>query len=156
GANYRCEREGPLATASIGGRVRYRGSLADPNELSLFLAIALPFALALATRPAPALATRPAPGRDSTLPLLLTHRLIRRAVAVVRAIPLGLGLLAAGYAVVLSRSRSGLLVYLAVLGVSFVRRVGAWGLVAGCVIAPPMLIFGGRSGAEADESSDER
>jgi hypothetical protein len=49
--NYRCERPGPLSTCTIGGRVRYRGSLADPNELSLAISIALPFALALGARP---------------------------------------------------------------------------------------------------------
>src|SRR5262249_40999516 len=31
--NYLCEHVGPWHTTSIGGRVRYRGSLADPNEL---------------------------------------------------------------------------------------------------------------------------
>ena len=30
--NYRCERAGPLSTTTIGGRVRYRGSLADPER----------------------------------------------------------------------------------------------------------------------------
>ncbi len=58
--------------------------------------------------------------------------------------------------VALSKSRSGLIVYLLVLGIYFVRRIGAWGLVAGCVVGPPLLFVGGRSGTEADESSDER
>jgi len=58
--------------------------------------------------------------------------------------------------VVLSRSRTGLLVFLVVVGLQFIRRAGAWGVVLGCAVGPPMLLLGGRSGAEADESSDER
>jgi O-antigen ligase len=34
--------------------------------------------------------------------------------------------------------------------------MGAWGIVVGCLIGPPMILLGGRSGAEADESSVER
>jgi len=58
--------------------------------------------------------------------------------------------------VVLSKSRTGLLVWLIVVGLYFVRRVGAWGIVLGCILAPPMLLFGGRGGEEAERSSDER
>ncbi|HVY45651.1 MAG TPA: O-antigen ligase family protein, partial [Minicystis sp.] len=158
--NYRCERVGPLGTSTIGGRIRYRGSLADPNELSLTLAAAIPLAIALfdvererRRRGAP---TPEARKPRVALPVLLTDRFVARAVAAARAVPVGVLITMFGVAVVLSKSRSGLIVYLLVLGIYFVRRIGAWGVVAGCVVGPPMLLFGGRSGAEATESSDER
>jgi len=151
--NYRCERPGPLSTATIGGRVRYRGSLADPNELSLAVAMALPFAFALAGSRAP---RAPAVPRLVALPPLVTDGLLRRAVDAVRGLPALALLVASGAVVVLSRSRSGLLAFLTVLGIQTIRRLGAWGVVAGCVLGPPLILLGGRSGTEAEESSDER
>lgn len=153
--NYRCERIGPLATSTIGGRVRYRGSLADPNELSLMIAASIPFVLSLAERPRRG-DRRAAPARPSLLPPLLSDRLLRRVAGALRALPALSAVGAMGFAVVLARSRTGLLVFLFVVGASLIRKVGAWGLVAGCFVAPPMLLFGGRSGTEADESTDER
>lgn len=164
--NYRCERVGPLGTCSIGGRVRYRGSLADPNELSLAVAIALPFAFALFERrragprdrgqgPAePAAAGRG--GVRAGLPILLTDGLLGRGSALLRALPVGALIAAVGAVVVMSKSRTGVIVLLVVLGMSFVRRAGAWGLVGGSLLGPPLLLLGGREGAEAESSSDER
>ncbi len=180
--NYRCERAGPLSTATIGGRVRYRGSLADPNELSLAIAMALPFAFVLfaSDRPAPAPVPAPVPAPETPgngngngngtiktgerrssaprvlLPPLLGDGLLRRAAALARAVP-GLALTVSGsVVVVLSRSRSGLLSLLTVLGLQAIRRAGAFGIVAACVFGPPLVLLGGRSGTEAEESSDER
>ncbi len=163
--NYRCERVGPLGTSSIGGRVRYRGSLADPNELSLAVAIALPFAFALFERRRAARAG----GRDAAdaavhggrgaragLPILLTDGLLARGSALLRALPVSVLIAAVGAVVVMSKSRTGVIVLLVVLGMSFVRRAGAWGLVAGSLVGPPLLLLGGRDGAEAESSSDER
>lgn len=179
--NYRCERPGPLGTSTIDGRVRYRGSLADPNELSLMAGMSIPLAIALAERragprrprrpvrggPPPSAGAPPGgevPGlappcrarRALTLPVLLTDRLISRVAGVVRALPVTGVIAAIGAMVVLSRSRSGVIVYLAVLGISFIRRSGTLGVIAACFIGPPMLLLGGRSGDEASESSDER
>jgi hypothetical protein len=154
--NYRCEHVGPLGTSSIGGRVRYRGSLADPNELSLMISLAIPLAFALSTAPSRRLVPRAPTPRLVRLPPLLSDRLIARAVAFVRALPAAALGVAVGVAVVLSRSRSGLIAFLLVLGIAFVRRAGALGLVLAAVTAPPMLLLGGRSGEEATESSDER
>jgi O-antigen ligase len=151
--NYRCERRGPLETATIGGRVRYRGSLADPNELCLAIAMFLPFAFALA-KPARAPATRTRPFIE--LPPLLGDALITRAIKVIRALPAALLLGLEGAAVVLSQSRSGLLVFLTVLGIQAIRRLGAWGIVAACIFGPPLALLGGRGGTEAEESADER
>ncbi|MGK4005478.1 O-antigen ligase family protein [Sorangium sp. So ce1036] len=159
--NYRCERPGPLRTSTIDGRVRYRGSLADPNELSLMAGMAIPFAIALGERPPrprapprrrPPRRARPAPA----LPLLLTDRLLSRVAGALRALPVAAIIALIGAAVVLSRSRSGLIVYLAVLGLDFIRRSGVVGVVAACFVGPPMLLLGGRSGEEASESSEER
>lgn len=155
--NYRCERVGPLSTSTIGGRVRYRGSLADPNELSLMIAAAIPLVFALAERPRPSDRRRASPPRrPAILPQLLTDRFLSRVGAMLRVLPVLAAVGTMGFAVVLARSRTGLLVFLLVVGASLVRKVGVWGLVAGCFVAPPMILFGGRSGAEADESTDER
>ncbi|WP_437909464.1 O-antigen ligase family protein [Sorangium sp. So ce327] len=179
--NYRCERPGPLGTSTIDGRVRYRGSLADPNELSLMAGMSIPLAIALAERRfgprrprrsvrggSPSSAGAPpggaAPGparacgarRALTLPVLLTDRLISRVAGALRALPVTAVIAAIGAMVVLSRSRSGVIVYLAVLGISFIRRSGTLGVIAACFVGPPMLLLGGRSGDEASESSGER
>ncbi|WP_437290865.1 O-antigen ligase family protein [Sorangium sp. So ce406] len=182
--NYRCERPGPLGTSTIDGRVRYRGSLADPNELSLMAGMSIPLAIALAERRAgPRAPRKPGNGRprppDSarptgagadprapasprraraapTLPLLLTDRLLSRVASALRALPVTAVIVAIGATVVMSRSRSGLIVYLAVLGLTFIRRSGTLGVVAACFVGPPMLLLGGRSGDEATESSEER
>ena len=50
GYNYICEHVGLLGTDSIEGRVRFRGTLKDPNELSLAVSIVMAFALAFVAR----------------------------------------------------------------------------------------------------------
>jgi hypothetical protein len=163
--NYRCERVGPLGTASIGGRVRYRGSLADPNELSLMISLALPLAFALAGSPArPPAPVAPrdrweprAPRRPLVrLPPLLGDRLITGVITTARALPAAALCAGVGLAVVLSQSRSGLIAFLLVLGIAFIRRARVLGVVLAALLAPPMLLLGGRSGEEASQSSDER
>ncbi len=156
--NYACERVGPLGTSSVAGRVRYRGSLADPNELSLMLAIAVPLGLALVeNRRRRAFVPGERPSRPSfPPPALLTDGFLDKLGRAARNMPLGLVISLMGYVVVLSKSRSGLICFLAVVGLYLIRKVGVWGIVAGCIVAPPMLIFGGRSGSEADESANER
>jgi hypothetical protein len=156
-ANYRCERVGPFGTATIGGRVRYRGKLADPNELSLAAVMALPLALALFERKRrlptdPKEPETPIPG----LPVLLTDRLLSRIGTFFRTIPALAIVGTVAFMIVLSKSRMGVLVFLIVMGIAFLRRMGAWGAVIGCIAFPPMLLLGGRSGAEAEASADER
>jgi O-antigen ligase len=53
-------------------------------------------------------------------------------------------------------SRSGQLVLVAVLAAYMLQRSGWKGLLAAAVLAGPVLLLGGRSGGEADESSMER
>jgi O-antigen ligase len=57
---------------------------------------------------------------------------------------------------IFTSSRTGQLVFLAVLGAYFVQRFGWKGLVFGLTLALPILIFGGRSGEEATSSTTER
>jgi hypothetical protein len=121
GADYVCEKVGLLGTQSDHGRVRYRGTLQDPNELSLALGIAVPFAFAFLDR-------------RRTLPRLL----------LVAATVTGVGLCA-----YFTQSRGGQLVFLTVLAIYFVRRLGVKrGLAIGVLLALPLLLFGGREGGE--------
>ncbi len=128
GAEYDCEHVGLFGTSSIEGRVRYLGTLGDPNELALVVAIGLPFAFALFER------------KRSTMRALL-------AIAIFAL---------CGAVEVFSQSRGGQLVFLTVLAVYFVKQQGWKGLVIGLVVAAPILLLGGRSGDDAAESSEER
>lgn len=142
-ANYRCERLGPFGTSTIGGRVRYRGTLADPNDLSLAAALALPFAVALSENPRPTKNAKPSE-KTGTFARLLRLGLGLSAIALI------------GTMIVLSQSRMGVLVFLIVMGLALLRRAGAWGAVLALILLPPVLVLGGRDGADADASSKER
>lgn len=129
GAEYQCERAGIFGTSTVGGRVRYRGILQDPNEAALAIGITLPFAFAFVQRS-------------------------RRAWTVV-FVPLIIG--AVGLCTIYSQSRTGQLVFLSVLGAYFVRRFGLGaGAAVAALFAGPVLLLGGRSGAEAEASALER
>jgi hypothetical protein len=129
GEDYLCERPGPFHTTSVAhGRIRYRGILQDPNELALALGIALPFAMALFSQ------------RRSLARLLLLIASFSITLAVV----------------VWTQSRTGQLVFLAVVVAYLAERVNWKSLLAAAALAAPALLLGGRSGSEADESSIER
>jgi O-antigen ligase/polysaccharide polymerase Wzy-like membrane protein len=128
GASYECEKAGLFGTFTEGQRVRWRGTLGDPNELAVAVGAVLPFVFALQSLSK----------KKWFTPFMLGL--------------LGLGL----YCVVLTGSRGGQLVILTVFGVYFVRRYGAKGLIIGVILGLPVLLFGGRSGEEADSSSQER
>jgi hypothetical protein len=122
GADYMCERVGLFGTQTIRGRVRFRGTMEDPNELSLVVGIVLPLALAFLDR--------------------------RRSLIRVVLFALAFGTI--GLCVYFTQSRGGQLVFLTVLAVYFVRRFGARaGLVTGLLLALPILLLGGREGGEA-------
>jgi O-antigen ligase/polysaccharide polymerase Wzy-like membrane protein len=126
---YRCEKVGLFGTTSIGhGRVRYLGVLQDPNEMSLAVCIGLPLAIAFLSR----------------------KRSATRIVIFVAAFVM------VGMCTVYSQSRGGQIVFLATLGTYFVRRFGWKGLVFAGLCAAPIMLLGGRSGAEAEASSEER
>lgn len=128
-AMYRCEHAGLMGVTSIGkGRVRYVGVLHDPNEVAMAVSIGVPLALAF---------------------------FIRRRTPI-RLAAVGAALFVSALTVVYSQSRGGMLVLLSTLGVYFVQKYRIKGLIVGAVCALPMLMLGGRSGAEADASSLER
>ena len=129
GREYVCEKAGLFKTFTVAhGRVRWRGTFADPNELAMAVGAAMSFMFAF-------------------------HASMRRAwrhlflVAVLGTVL---------YCVMLTGSRGGVLVLLAILGVYFVRRYGAKGLIAGGFAGLPLLLAGGRSGEDAEASSLER
>lgn len=127
--DWLCERAGVLGTSSVAkGRVRYRGSLADPNELALVVGSALPFGFAMHERKK----------TKARLMFLLSI----------------LGI--AGWAIVRTESRGGQLVFATVMGLYFIRRLRLWGAIVGCIVALPVVLLGGRSGASADSSAMER
>jgi hypothetical protein len=128
GGEYLCEHPGFFGTHSIGGRVRFRGLLEDPNELCLVLAMGAPLAFGLYER-----------NRSKKR---LVFGLITFALATV--------------CVIMTQSRSGQLSILAAVGVFFVRRFGKKGLAVAGLLSVPLLLLGGRSGEEADSSSFQR
>lgn len=128
GGEYRCERPGLLGTHSIEQRVRYRGLVEDPNELSWVVGIGLPIAFAL-------FELRRSAGRLA----LLIATLVLSAVCTT-----------------MTQSRSGQLTFAAVLGVYMIRRFGWKGIVAGALVSAPVLLLGGRSGESAEHSTEER
>ena len=129
---YVCEHAGLMGTASVAGRVRFRGNLEDPNELSLTVAIGFPFAVAFY-------------GMKKTI---------------VRALLVIVSFLLVGSCVFYSQSRGGQLVLMAVLATMFIKRFG-WkiGGIVGGIAAVPMLVLAtmtGRSESEAEGSALER
>jgi O-antigen ligase len=130
GAEYQCEHIGWFGTTSIGhGRVRYRGVLQDPNELALAGGAGLPLAFAFGQ------VKRGAFGR--------------RVLGV-------LAFLLVLVCAVLTASRGGQLVFLAVLAAYCVKRAGIAGLLLGGALALPLLLLGGRGGEDASSSTLER
>lgn len=132
GRAYVCEHAGLWGTASVSGRIRFRGNLEDPNELSLTVAICFPFVFTWFQRK-----------KNAIRGLLML---------------LALGLI--GSCVFYSQSRGGQLVLLVVLGTFFTLRFG-WklGAIAGGVASVPMaalMAMSGRSESEAEGSSLER
>lgn len=129
---YVCERPGLMNTASITGRVRFRGNLEDPNELALTVSAGLPFAFGFYKL-------------KKSFPRLL----------VVLA-----GLVVVGMCVFFSQSRGGQLVLMTVLGTLFVHRFGwKWAAAAGAVALPGLAVvasMGSRSAEEAEGSALER
>jgi O-antigen ligase len=125
---YVCEHIGLFGTQSIGGRVRYLGTMEDPNELALAIGVCMPFAFAFFERK-----------KNFSRIVLLLGTMVLVSICSI-----------------FSQSRGGQLVFLAVLGVYFVRRFGIRGLIFGAVLAVPVLLLGGRDSEEAASSSLER
>ncbi len=129
GAAYQCERQGLFGTVSVGrGRVRYRGVLKDPNEIALTIGASLPALVARA----------------------------QRKPSIFRYLALVVAFVVIAVTIVFTQSRGGTLVFLAVVAAYFIKRFGLKGALGGVVLAAPLLLLGGRSGSEAQDSADER
>lgn len=129
GMAYNCEGVGIFGTTTIAnGRVRWVGVLHDPNDLALTVGAALPIAFALRREKKTLSRT--------TLAVLATLLIIA--------------------CVILTRSRGGQLVVLAVFGTYFLVRSGMRGVIAAVVLAVPALVYGGRGDARASDSTVSR
>jgi hypothetical protein len=129
GLFYMCEHAGLLGTKSITLRVRYIGVLMDPNELALATALIIPFAFSFFFQ------------KKTQLRLIL---LVFTVVIV-------------GIEIKFTQSRGGQVVFAAVLGSYFVKKYGIKrGVLIGAIVSVPMLLYGGRGGEEAHQSSMER
>jgi O-Antigen ligase len=121
---YTCEHVGPGEIRSIQGRVRYVGVLSDPNEASMVICLGVPIAICFYQR--------------------------RRSFA--RLVGMGVTVVLAAVAVVMSQSRGGQLVFVTVLGVYLISRYRWRGILVGLVLSIPVLLYGGRNDASAEES----
>jgi hypothetical protein len=133
GAAYLCERAGLFDTLTVAERIRYRGTLGDPNELSLVMSLGMALMFAYV-----ALARRPSPHR-----WLLAGGLVALVLT----------------CVVLAQSRSGQLVFMTIVGAYFIKRMGWSGLALGVMVTVPLLLLGGLVGSDRDDaqaSTDER
>jgi O-antigen ligase len=129
GVAYECEKTGLFGTVSVSaGRVRYLGVLRDPNEVALTIGAGLPIWIAR----------------------------YQRRQNLSRSFGLVVGFLIITLTIIATQSRGGILVFLAALGIYFVRRFGVKGVIAGGLMGSPLLLVGGRSGDEADQSALER
>ncbi len=129
GAEYVCERIGLFRTFTVEDRVRYRGDLQDPNEMSLTIVCL---------------------GASLLIGFALRKRNAPWTIFAIAGVSL------VTWTVIESQSRGGLVVLMIVAGVYFVRRFGVLGLVAGVALAAPIMMLGGRSGDKADESTQGR
>lgn len=128
GVIYDCQRIGLFGTVALDDRVRYRGELQDPNELSVVICAGMSLIFAFAA----------------------SKKGFRYKV--LAAIAVGM----VGYCIILTQSRGGMLVFIAVLGVYYVKKYGPKYLIFGAVAVMPLMTLGGRSGAAADESTAGR
>jgi hypothetical protein len=126
GQEFRCEKAGLFGTYSIEDRVRYRGELHDPNEVAMLICVGgLSFAIAFALRR-------------------------RRAPEILFGVFASTLVL---WTVIMTQSRGGLVVLMAVPAVYAINRWGIRALLLGLMVALPVLMLGGRSGESAEEST---
>jgi len=129
GLEYRCEHVGLFGTYSVQERIRYRGELQDPNEVSLAMTA-------------------------GALSLLIAFARRKRTAGATAACIAGIVLVLA--TILMSQSRGGLLSAFLVFGIYIVRRFGLWTMIPAAALALPVLLLGGRSGAAADVSTQLR
>jgi hypothetical protein len=129
GLEYRCEHVGLFGTYSVEERVRYRGDLHDPNEVSLAIcAGALSILIGFAVRKRSGLGT----------------------------LFYGIGAVIVMWTVLLTQSRGGLIAGMLVPGVFLVRKFGFKVIIPAGAVGLPVMALGGRSGEAADISTQLR
>jgi len=129
GVEYRCERVGLFGTSSIEDRVRFRGDLHDPNEVSLTIcAGALSLLIAFTLRKKRSFGA-----------------FICRVSAVIVV-----------WTVFMTQSRGGLVAAMLVPGVYVVRRYGIKAVFPAAALGIPIIMLGSRSGEAADVSTTLR
>ncbi|ACY12666.1 O-antigen ligase family protein [Haliangium ochraceum] len=128
GEAYDCQRIGPFGTTALNERVRYRGSLQDPNELSTVICGGVALIIGL---------------------VAMSRKLRWRVLAVIGAVAIFM-------CVIYTQSRGGMLAYMAVIGVYFIRRYGVKYAVIGVLCMLPLMALGGRGGEAASASTEGR
>lgn len=128
GEAYDCQRIGLFGTTALNDRVRYRGSLQDPNELATVVCGGVALLIGLVAR----------------------SRKLRWRILVALA-SVGIFL-----CVIYTQSRGGMLAYMAVLGVYFIRRYGIKYAAIGVLAMLPLMALGGREGEAASASTEGR
>src|SRR5262249_44757387 len=126
---YRCEHVGLFGTFSVESRVRYRGELQDPNEVSLTIC---------------------AGGMA-----LLIGFMLRKRSSLMKFMTL-VGVAVIVWTTFLTQSRGGLVACMLVPGVYLVRRYGMGMIIPAAALGIPILMLGGRSGENADLSTEMR
>lgn len=129
GFEFRCEHVGLFGTYSQEERVRYRGELQDPNEVSLVVTA-------------------------GAVSLLIAFIRRKRSSFARLACAFGIGI-ALG-TIFLSKSRGGQAAALLVFFIYLVRRYGLIAFVPAGLLALPVMFLGGRGGSAADESTRQR
>jgi hypothetical protein len=126
GKEYRCEHIGLAGTHSVEERVRYRGELHDPNELSLAISA-------------------------GALSLLIAFALRKRTFGSVVFCTLAIGVVIA--TILMTKSRGGLVGAMMVPGLYLIRRYRFKALFAGAALGILLLSLTGRSGENAEVST---
>jgi O-Antigen ligase len=129
GYEYRCEHVGLFGTYSLEERVRYRGELQDPNEVSLVIT-------------AGALSLLIAFMRRKQGPLM----------RVIIVVAMGIALAT----IFMSKSRGGQVAALLVFFIYLVRRFGMIAFLPAGILALPVVLLGGRGGEAAAASTQQR
>jgi O-antigen ligase len=129
GYEFRCEHVGLFGTYSMEERVRYRGELQDPNEVSLVVTA-------------------------GALSLLIAF--IRRKQSSFARLACSVGIGIALGTIFLSQSRGGQVAALLVFFIYLVRRFGVIAFLPAGLLALPVLLLGGRGGSAADASTQQR
>ncbi len=128
GAAYDCQRVGLFGTTALNDRVRYRGELQDPNEMATTMSSSIALMIALTMR---------------------RRKGYHMALLVVTTITIFI-------CVIFTQSRGGMLAFMSVIGVYFIRRYGFRYAILGVVAMLPLMAMGGRGGSAAEASTHGR